>query len=183
MPIIFWMFFLIKSIWTNTADKAYGYACASNIVDLSVPQASRTVINSADITFQMLEDWRNVDLNSITKQTLYTMEDSQEEHRQLIIHCKSTHLKRMLPVVVLIATSHGQTLYYHTNNTQRNNHSHDQQHHALMMETKRLNKFTLSWNTLWSISNSLHPHSFESVVTGPEVTNMCKLIHKDALYT
>ncbi|KAG7217404.1 hypothetical protein INR49_021571 [Caranx melampygus] len=49
-------------------------------------QASRTVINSADITFQMLEDWRNVDLNSITKQTLYTMEDSQEEHRQLIIH-------------------------------------------------------------------------------------------------
>lgn len=39
----------------------------------------------------MLEDWRNVDLNSITKQTLYTMEDSQEEHRQLIIHCKSTH--------------------------------------------------------------------------------------------
>uniref|UniRef100_A0A8C5EIH2 RFX-type winged-helix domain-containing protein n=1 Tax=Gouania willdenowi TaxID=441366 RepID=A0A8C5EIH2_GOUWI len=49
-------------------------------------QASRTVISSADITFQMLEDWRNVDLNSITKQTLYTMEESQEEHRQLIIH-------------------------------------------------------------------------------------------------
>ncbi|CAG03413.1 unnamed protein product, partial [Tetraodon nigroviridis] len=49
-------------------------------------QASRTVINNADITFQMLEDWRNVDLNSITKQTLYTMEDSQEEHRQLIVH-------------------------------------------------------------------------------------------------
>ncbi|KAG8138225.1 hypothetical protein E2320_004134 [Naja naja] len=48
-------------------------------------QASRTVIHSADITFQMLEDWRNVDLNSITKQTLYTMEDSQEEHRKLII--------------------------------------------------------------------------------------------------
>ncbi|XP_077601102.1 transcription factor RFX4 isoform X1 [Stigmatopora nigra] len=49
-------------------------------------QASRTVINSADITFQMLEDWRNVDLNSITKQTLYTMEDSQDDHRLLIIH-------------------------------------------------------------------------------------------------
>ncbi|XP_044535071.1 transcription factor RFX4 [Gracilinanus agilis] len=47
--------------------------------------ASRTVIHSADITFQMLEDWRNVDLNSITKQTLYTMEDSREEHRKLII--------------------------------------------------------------------------------------------------
>ncbi|XP_076841145.1 transcription factor RFX4 isoform X1 [Brachyhypopomus gauderio] len=48
-------------------------------------QASRTVIHSADITFQMLEDWRNVDLNSITKQTLYTMEDSREEQRRLII--------------------------------------------------------------------------------------------------
>ncbi|KAG6931434.1 regulatory factor X4, partial [Chelydra serpentina] len=48
-------------------------------------QASRTVIHSADITFQMLEDWRNVDLNSITKQTLYTMEDSREEHRKLIV--------------------------------------------------------------------------------------------------
>ncbi|MGH0153997.1 UNVERIFIED_CONTAM: hypothetical protein FKN15_029436 [Acipenser sinensis] len=33
----------------------------------------------------MLEDWRNVDLNSITKQTLYTMEDSREEHKKLII--------------------------------------------------------------------------------------------------
>nr|KAF6453690.1 regulatory factor X4 [Molossus molossus] len=48
-------------------------------------QASRTVIHSADITFQMLEDWRNVDLGSITKQTLYTMEDSHEEHRKLIV--------------------------------------------------------------------------------------------------
>lgn len=56
-------------------------------------QASRTVINNADITFQMLEDWRNVDLNSITKQTLYTMEDSQEEHRQLIVHRRSTHAR------------------------------------------------------------------------------------------
>ncbi|EPY74046.1 regulatory factor X, 4 (influences HLA class II expression) isoform 1, partial [Camelus ferus] len=43
------------------------------------------LIHSADITFQMLEDWRNVDLNSITKQTLYTMEDSRDEHRKLII--------------------------------------------------------------------------------------------------
>ncbi|MEE6478196.1 hypothetical protein FKM82_011776 [Ascaphus truei] len=48
-------------------------------------QASRTVIHSADITFQMLEDWRNVDLNSITKQSLYTIEDSREEHRKLIM--------------------------------------------------------------------------------------------------
>lgn len=47
------------------------------------------MIHSADITFQMLEDWRNVDLNSITKQTLYTMEDSRDEHRKLIIQCKA----------------------------------------------------------------------------------------------
>ncbi|KAJ4937603.1 hypothetical protein JOQ06_002236 [Pogonophryne albipinna] len=60
------------------------FECNSNIT--SQHNASRTVINSSDITFQMLEDWRNVDLNSITKQTLYTMEDSQDDHRQLIIH-------------------------------------------------------------------------------------------------
>lgn len=73
------------------------------------------------------------------------------------------------------------TLYYHTNNTLRNNHSHDQQHQALMIETKRLNKFTLCWNTPRSISNSLRPHSSESAVTGSEVTNTCKLMHKDAI--
>ena len=39
----------------------------------------------------MLEDWRNVDLNSITKQTLYTMEDTRDEHRKLIIQCKMLH--------------------------------------------------------------------------------------------
>ncbi|XP_062915654.1 transcription factor RFX4 [Mobula hypostoma] len=48
-------------------------------------QASRAVIHSADITFQMLEDWRSVDLSSISKQTLYTMESSQDQHRKLII--------------------------------------------------------------------------------------------------
>lgn len=47
------------------------------------------MIHSADITFQMLEDWRNVDLGSITKQTLYTMEDSHEEHRKLIVQRKT----------------------------------------------------------------------------------------------
>lgn len=93
------------------------------------PQASRTVINSADITFQMLEDWRNVDLNSITKQTLYTMEDSQEEHRQLIIHCKHTQLN-------WFHSSHAQmTLNVHINNTTRGEgggyHSHDQQSQSI----------------------------------------------------
>lgn len=63
------------------------------------------MINNADITFQMLEDWRNVDLNSITKQTLYTMEDSQEEHRQLIVHCRSTHVRWPLSAHVTHANS------------------------------------------------------------------------------
>uniref|UniRef100_A0AAY4BQQ3 RFX-type winged-helix domain-containing protein n=1 Tax=Denticeps clupeoides TaxID=299321 RepID=A0AAY4BQQ3_9TELE len=49
-------------------------------------QASRTVIHSTDITFQMLEDWRNVDLNSITKQTLYTVESSRDDQRRLIVN-------------------------------------------------------------------------------------------------
>uniref|UniRef100_UPI0035901184 transcription factor RFX4-like n=1 Tax=Myxine glutinosa TaxID=7769 RepID=UPI0035901184 len=47
-------------------------------------QASRTVIHSADITSQMLEDWHSVDLTSISKQTLYTLCDWGKEHRVLI---------------------------------------------------------------------------------------------------
>uniref|UniRef100_A0A8C4WZM2 Regulatory factor X, 4 n=1 Tax=Eptatretus burgeri TaxID=7764 RepID=A0A8C4WZM2_EPTBU len=47
-------------------------------------QASRTVIHSADITSQMLEDWHSVDLMSISKQTLYTLCDWGKEHRVLI---------------------------------------------------------------------------------------------------
>lgn len=72
------------------------------------------MIHSADITFQMLEDWRNVDLNSITKQTLYTMEDTRDEHRKLIIQCKMLHqgvclficLKRKSMLVNKVAHSH-----------------------------------------------------------------------------
>jgi len=37
-------------------------------------QAARTVVSSADITGQMLDDWCQVDLASIIKQTLYTTE-------------------------------------------------------------------------------------------------------------
>ena len=59
------------------------------------------MIHSADITFQMLEDWRNVDLNSITKQTLYTMEDSKEDQRRLIIHCKRVCVSAyVIPITV-----------------------------------------------------------------------------------
>ncbi|KAK4831450.1 hypothetical protein QYF61_017678 [Mycteria americana] len=73
---------IVQKILTNTSATDITKSSLPNWIGL---QASRTVIHSADITFQMLEDWRNVDLNSITKQTLYTMEDSREEHRKLII--------------------------------------------------------------------------------------------------
>ncbi|OXB83582.1 UNVERIFIED_CONTAM: hypothetical protein H355_011401 [Colinus virginianus] len=77
-----WKDINVQKILTNTPSTDVTKSSLPNWIGL---QASRTVIHSADITFQMLEDWRNVDLNSITKQTLYTMEDSREEHRKLII--------------------------------------------------------------------------------------------------
>ncbi|KAL5019481.1 hypothetical protein ScPMuIL_002373 [Solemya velum] len=49
-------------------------------------QAARTVINSTDITSQMLEDWLNIDLNSIVKQTLYTMDNYLEKDHQIIFN-------------------------------------------------------------------------------------------------
>ncbi|KAK3581014.1 hypothetical protein CHS0354_013908 [Potamilus streckersoni] len=48
-------------------------------------QAARTVIHSSDITSQMLEDWLNVDLNSIIKQTLYTMDNYNDVEYHSII--------------------------------------------------------------------------------------------------
>lgn len=82
----------------------------------------------------MLEDWRNVDLNSITKQTLYTMEDSQEEHRQLIIHCRFTQMSCRESYTPLPHKQHThiEAIIPTTGRVK-----------ALMMETKRLNKFTL----------------------------------------
>ena len=56
-------------------------------------QASRTVIHSADITSQMLEDWVNVDLSSITKQTLYTMDKYSEGDYETIVSCKWCFIK------------------------------------------------------------------------------------------
>lgn len=89
VPVRFWTVSITSMIEHFKSRETRGcLVCHS--ARLYIFQASRTVINSADITFQMLEDWRNVDLNSITKQTLYTMEDSQEEHRRIIIQRKST---------------------------------------------------------------------------------------------
>ncbi|XP_050417756.1 transcription factor RFX4 isoform X2 [Patella vulgata] len=49
-------------------------------------QAARTVIHSTDITSQMLDDWLNIDLNSIIKQTLYTMDQYTEKDHTIIVN-------------------------------------------------------------------------------------------------
>ncbi|XP_077978008.1 regulatory factor X 4-like [Glandiceps talaboti] len=48
-------------------------------------QASRTVIHSNDITSQMIEDWKTIDLNSISRQTLYTVDNVREEDHEVIV--------------------------------------------------------------------------------------------------
>ncbi|XP_060081441.1 transcription factor RFX4-like [Ylistrum balloti] len=58
-------------------------------------QAARTVIHSAEITSQMLDDWLNVDLNSIIKQTLYTMDNYSEKEHQIIVNLCSEYEKLM----------------------------------------------------------------------------------------
>ncbi|KAL8560664.1 hypothetical protein ACOMHN_053324 [Nucella lapillus] len=47
-------------------------------------QAARSVLQSAEITGQLLEDWLSVDLNSIVKQTLYTMDQYTYRDHTLI---------------------------------------------------------------------------------------------------
>lgn len=51
-------------------------------------QAARSVLQSPDITGQLLDDWLSVDLNSIVKQTLYTMDQySAREHTLITNLC------------------------------------------------------------------------------------------------
>ncbi|XP_041372844.1 transcription factor RFX4-like [Gigantopelta aegis] len=58
-------------------------------------QTARTVVQSADITAQMLDDWVGVDLNSIGKQTLYTMDQySERDHKTIFTLC--TEFEKLL---------------------------------------------------------------------------------------
>ncbi|XP_055998858.1 transcription factor RFX4-like [Ostrea edulis] len=48
-------------------------------------QAARSVVHNPDVSAQMLEDWISVDLNSIIKQTMYTMEGYNERVTDIIV--------------------------------------------------------------------------------------------------
>ncbi|XP_064650978.1 regulatory factor X 4-like [Lineus longissimus] len=52
-------------------------------------QASRSVVLSTELTAQMLEDWSNIDLGSICKQTLYTMDMYREKDHETIVELYS----------------------------------------------------------------------------------------------
>ncbi|KAH3877956.1 hypothetical protein DPMN_001835 [Dreissena polymorpha] len=59
-------------------------------------QAARTVVNSADITAQMLDDWFNIDLNSIIKQTLYTADRNTDQDSVNIVKRKYQSMYRVM---------------------------------------------------------------------------------------
>jgi len=48
-------------------------------------QAARSVVHSSDVTSQMLYDWSRVDLSSICKQTIYTMDKYSERDYDMIV--------------------------------------------------------------------------------------------------
>ncbi|XP_025100046.1 transcription factor RFX4-like [Pomacea canaliculata] len=48
-------------------------------------QAARSVLQSSEVTAQLLDDWLTVDLNSIVKQTLYTMDQYSDRDHSLIV--------------------------------------------------------------------------------------------------
>ena len=58
-------------------------------------QAARTVVHSPEITSQMLDDWCNVDLSSIVKQTLYTMDSYSDREHNVIVKCKLSLADRL----------------------------------------------------------------------------------------
>uniref|UniRef100_A0A2C9LYV4 RFX1-4/6/8-like BCD domain-containing protein n=1 Tax=Biomphalaria glabrata TaxID=6526 RepID=A0A2C9LYV4_BIOGL len=55
---------------------------------IHLAQASRTVLASQEVTGQLLLDWLSIDLNSIVKQTLYTLSHcADKEHRVMSELC------------------------------------------------------------------------------------------------
>ena len=51
-------------------------------------QAARTVTLSQDMVCQMVEDWGHIDLRSICRQTLYTMDSYSLADHDTVIKCK-----------------------------------------------------------------------------------------------
>lgn len=51
----------------------------------SLSQAVRGVLQSSDITSQMLSDWSRIDLNGICKQILYTVDKYTERDYNMIV--------------------------------------------------------------------------------------------------
>ncbi|GFR89756.1 regulatory factor X, 4 [Elysia marginata] len=59
-------------------------------------QASRTVVNSQEMVTQLLADWLSIDLGSILKQTLYTMEEQDTGRENKAITHMCTEFEKLL---------------------------------------------------------------------------------------
>lgn len=77
-------------------------------------QAARSVVHNPDVSAQMLEDWISVDLNSIIKQTMYTMEGYNERVTDIIVSRKNAVLKILSKEVGFLVHLHSScySLYY-----------------------------------------------------------------------
>lgn len=88
-------------------------------------QAARSVIHSSDITLQMLDDWLSVDLSSIVKQTLYTMDHYSEREHETIFNCRLTILTDLHSSLVGLGIPHLNNTVSRLFNTEPYNHTYD----------------------------------------------------------
>ncbi|RUS77892.1 hypothetical protein EGW08_014323, partial [Elysia chlorotica] len=59
-------------------------------------QASRTVVSSQEMVAQLLTDWLSIDLSSILKQTLYTLEGSTVRDNKAIVHSEFSYYDKVI---------------------------------------------------------------------------------------
>mgnify|MGYP007091394033 CR=1 FL=1 len=83
-------FVSFKDVWISTVARGFVQVLKRQTSLNHLCQAARTVINSPEITSQMLDDWCNVDLNSIIKQTLYTAELANDTDNTIIVKSKDS---------------------------------------------------------------------------------------------
>lgn len=89
-----------SAVWTRMSPVKFFTILVSILWFLFLFQAARTVLHSAEPVSQMLNDWKQIDFEGITRQALWTFSQSVEEDYELVNERKWTK-----PVVACVTAA------------------------------------------------------------------------------
>lgn len=89
-----------SALWTRISPVKFFTILVSMLWFLFLFQAARTVLHSAEPVSQMLNDWKQIDFEGITRQALWTFSQSVEDDYELVNERKWTK-----PVVACVTVA------------------------------------------------------------------------------